>query len=130
MANALYSAAKESFLKAEIDFDVDNIKAVLTRDVPDTANDQFLSDVASTVATSANLTGITTTGGVLDSTADVTFSAVASGAAINYLLLYQDTGVAASSRLIAAIDDAAGLPVTPNGGDIQVQWNASGIFAL
>jgi hypothetical protein len=40
-----------------------------------------------------------------------------------------DTGNAATSRLIAYIDTASGLPVTL-GGDVTVRWHASGIFAL
>ena len=131
MANALYDKGRESFLKGEISWDSDNIKAVLTRDAPDVVNDQFLSDVASTVATSSNLTTKTTVAGVADAD-DVTFSSVAAGAAINYILLYQDSGVASTSRLIAAIDTATGLPVTPNGQDIVVQWDdgANKIFKL
>lgn len=122
MANALYDKGREAFLSGDITFDGDNIKCVLTRDVPDTATDQFLSDLASTVSTSPNLTGKTVTDGIADA-ADVTFTAVAAGAAINYIVVYQDTGVSTTSRLIAAIDTATGLPVTPNGGDIEIQWD-------
>lgn len=131
MANALYDKGREAFLSGDITWDGDNIKCVLTREVPDTANDQFLSDVASTVSTSSNLTGQDVTNGIADA-ADVTFTAVAAGAAINYLLIYQDAGVSTASRLIAAIDTATGLPVTPNGGDIEVQWDngADKIFKL
>jgi hypothetical protein len=33
--------------------------------------------------------------------------------------------------LVAYIDSSVtGLPVTPNGGNIGITWNASGIFAL
>ena len=46
------------------------------------------------------------------------------------ILIYIDTGSAATSRLVAWIDTATNLPVTPNGGDISIQWNASGIFQL
>jgi hypothetical protein len=42
-----------------------------------------------------------------------------------------DTGTAATSPLVAYIDTGVtGLPVTPNGGNITVTWNASGIFQL
>jgi hypothetical protein len=60
----------------------------------------------------------------------VTYTAV-SGATVEALVLYIDTGVAGTSRLVAYIDTGVtGLPVTPNGGDITVTWNASGIFQL
>jgi hypothetical protein len=47
------------------------------------------------------------------------------------LVFYIDTGTAATSRLVSYIDSGfSGLPVTPNGGDITLSFNASGIFAL
>ena len=33
-------------------------------------------------------------------------------------MIYKDTGSEATSPLIAYIDTATGLPITPNGGDI------------
>ena len=39
------------------------------------------------------------------------------------LLIYKDTGTEATSPLIAYIDTATGLPVTPNGGNITVTWD-------
>ena len=48
------------------------------------------------------------------------------------MVIYQDTGDVNTSRLIAFIDTATGLPVTPNGGDIVVEWSngAVKIFKL
>jgi hypothetical protein len=127
MANAIYGLGRESFLKGEISWSADNIKTVLVDLADYTANlstDQFLSDIAAAgrVATSANLASKTTTLGSADA-ADVTFSSV-TGDISEALVIYQDTGTAGTSRLIAYIDTATGLPVTPNGGDIQVQWSA------
>lgn len=126
MANALYDLAREAFLGGDIAFDTDNIKAALldlTDYTPNLATDQFLSAVpaGAIVATSGNLTGKTITLGVADA-ADTTFTAV-TGDESEYILLYQDTTVDTTSRLIALIDTATGLPVTPNGGDITVQWD-------
>jgi len=64
--------------------------------------------------------------------ADVTFNSV-TGSQVTALILYKDTGSAATSPLIAYIDSAAsGLPVTPNGGNITVSWQATSpyIFKL
>lgn len=127
MANALYDNGRESFLKGEISWSSDNIKAVLVDTATYTANlatDQFLSDIPAgeRVATSANFTAKTTTAGVADA-ADVTFASV-SGDQSEALVVYQDTGVEGTSRLIAYIDTATGLPVTPNGGDISVTWDS------
>lgn len=135
MANALYDKGRESFLKGEISWDTDNIKAVLVDTATytvDLVNHQFLSDIPAgeRVATSGNLTSPTTTAGVADA-ADITFSAV-TGDQSEALVLYKDTTVATTSNLIAYIDTATGLPVTPNGGDITVQWGsgANKIFKL
>ena len=46
-----------------------------------------------------------------------------SGATINAIVIYKDTGTEATSPLIAYIDTATGLPITPNGGDIIVTWD-------
>jgi hypothetical protein len=135
MANALYDKGRESFLKGEISWSGDNVKTALVDTAtytPDLANDQFLSDIPAgeRVATSANLSSKTTTAGVADA-ADITFTAV-SGDQSEALVIYQDTGTPSSSRLIAYIDTATGLPVTPNGGDITVTWDSgvSRIFKL
>jgi hypothetical protein len=71
----------------------------------------------------------TVTNGVFDG-ADVTYTAV-TGNSVEALVIYVDTGTAATSPLVAYIDTGVtGLPVTPNGGNISVTWNASGIFSL
>ncbi len=135
MANALYGKGREKFLNADIDWAADNIKVVLV-DVADYTvsidTHEFLSDVPSggRVATSANLGSKTSTLGVADA-ADVTLSAV-TGDQSEALVIYKDTGSAATSPLIAYIDTATGLPVTPNGADITITWDngSNKIFKL
>lgn len=135
MANGLYDKAREAFLSTGINWSADNIKIILidkTKYTVNLASDQFLSSIASLaqVATSAVLTGKTVTAGVADA-ADVTFPAV-TGAACGAIVIFKDTGTASTSALIAYIDTATGLPVTPNGGDITVAWDngANKIFKL
>lgn len=77
--------------------------------------------VAGRVALSAALGTKTNTDGVLDA-ADVTLTAVA-GDPSELIILYKDSGVEATSFLLAAWDTATGLPVTPNGGDITITWD-------
>jgi hypothetical protein len=82
-------------------------------------------DAGARVATSGNLGSKTTStpvGGVFDA-ADVTFTAVAAGAALQGIVGYKDSGVAGTSTLLWISDSATGLPVTPNGGDIIAQWD-------
>jgi len=135
MANALYDKGREGFLDGSIDWDTDTIKCVLvdTADYTvDLAAHDNLDDIpaGARVATSDALTGKTVAAGVADAD-DVTFSAV-TGDPSEALVIYKDTGTASTSRLIAYVDDATGLPVTPNGGDITIQWDsaASKIFKL
>ena len=133
MANALYAKGKENILAGNIDFDADDIKAVLVDSADYTLNistDNALDDIPAggRVATSAALGSKTVTDGVFDS-ANFTYSAV-SGDQSEYIVLYKDSGVESTSYLIAIYDTASGLPVTPNGGDINVTVNASGWFAL
>lgn len=135
MPNALYDKGREKFLRGEISWNADSIKAVLVDTGQYTVNlasHEFLSSIpaGARIATSPNLGTKTTTNGVADA-ADVTFAAV-SGANCEALVIYKDTGDPATSPLIAYIDTVTGLPVTPNGGDIQVQWDegANKIFKL
>lgn len=134
MANTIYPKAKEAFLSGQIVMTTDTIKAVLidTTDYTYSDADQFLSSIpaAAIEETSAALDGKTITNGVFDAN-DITFVA-ASGDPCEAIILYKDTGDAASSSLIAYIDTATGLPVILNSGDINVQWSedADKIFAL
>lgn len=134
MTNALYDKAKESFGKAEIDWLNDDIKVALvdtTAYTVDLATHQFYSDLAGVVTNSGNLTTKTIAAGKAKAD-DLTYLAVAAGPGACALVVYQDTGVAISSRLIAYIDAGGGsLPVTPDGTDIAVFWDAvDGIFIL
>ena len=95
------------------------------------AADTFLSDITAgaVIGTAQTLNNTTVLNGLFDAD-DVTFTAV-SGAQVVTLLIYIDTGTPATSRLVAWLDTGVtGLPVTPNGGNISVTWNASGIFQL
>jgi hypothetical protein len=145
MANALYDLGREGFLAGEIDWDTAVIKSSLVRGyTPNLTTHKFVSDVTGAggtiVATTAAMTSKTIAAGVADA-ADITFTAVAAGAAIQHVLIYQASAVtggadvaASAQRVIALIDTTTGvvLPVTPNGGDIIIQWDAGAnkIFKL
>ena len=134
MANALYPKWKEQLLQftANNNLSAGTVKVALIDTGVYTYNsaDQFWSAASSaSVGTPQTIGSKTFTNGVFDG-ADVTFTAV-TGASVEALLIYIDTGTASTSPLVAYIDTSVtGLPVTPNGGDITITWNASGIFAL
>lgn len=131
MANALYPKFKESALQAGVNMSSGTVKVALvdTGTYTYSAAHQYLSSLTGVVGTAQTLGSKTFTNGVFDA-ADSSFTAV-TGNTVEALVIYVDTGNAATSPLIAYIDTGVtGLPVTPNGGDINVTWNASGIFAL
>ena len=71
------------------------------------------------------------TNGVFDG-ADITYTAVAGVVSYEALVIYvQNAGANTTWRLVAFLDTGiTGLPVTSNGGNIVVSWNASGIVAV
>jgi hypothetical protein len=126
MANTLYDFARQRFLEAQINWMTDTIKVILVDNgayTPQTSVHQYLSDIPTSarIAGPVTLTSKATTGGAADA-ADCTFTSV-TGASIESIIIYADTGVEATSPLIAYIDTATGLPITPNGGDIIVTWD-------
>lgn len=134
MANAIYPKYKETILGAATNTNLltGTVKVALVDTGTYTYNaaHQFYSSVTGVVGTPQTI-GATksVTNGVFDG-GDVTFTAV-TGNSVEALVIYVDTGTASTSPLVAYIDTSVtGLPVTPNGGDITITWNASGIFAL
>lgn len=94
------------------------------------AHEFYSSVAASQVGTEQELTSKTFTNGVFDA-ADTTFSSVSGATAEALVIFVKNAGANTTWRLVAYIDTGVtGLPVTPNGGNINVAWNASGIFAL
>lgn len=134
MANALYPKWKEALLQAGSNSSLGGtVKAVLLdlADYTYSAAHDFMDDVPSgaRVGTAQTLGSKTFTNGLFDA-ADVTFPAV-TGDQSEAILIYIDTGSDATSRPVCFLDTGVtGLPVTPNGGDIGITWNASGIFQL
>lgn len=126
MANAWYSKGLYHFSVADINWLTANIKVVACSSgyTPNLASDEFLSAIlaGNRVAVSGNLSGKTSTGaGIMDSS-DVTFTAV-SGSPINRFVVYKDTGDESTSLLLWQYDTGTNIPVTPNGGDIVLQWD-------
>ena len=135
MANTLFDAARQRFLEGQFNWLTDTIKVILVDTgayTPQTAIHQYLADIppSARIAGPVTLTSKATVGGAADG-ADVTFTSV-SGPTIEAIVIYRDTGTEAASPLIAYIDTATGLPITPNGGDIIVTWDngANKIFKV
>lgn len=143
MSNALFDVFKGVQLGdaaytgfTVVNFESDTLKVILIDSADDTISatvDQDLADIASgaivATGTLASKTVSVSGGTATFDAADTTLSAV-SGDQSEQVIIYRDSGTAGTSQLIVFFDTfASGMPVTPNGGDIILQWNASGIFA-
>lgn len=133
MANAIYPKWKEALMQATANTSLGGtVKAALVDTAVYTYNvaHDFVDDLSTArVGTDQTLGTKTFTDGTFDA-ANSVFPAV-TGATVEAIVIYVDTGSAATSRLVCYIDTGVtGLPVTPNGGDINVNWNAIGIFRL
>lgn len=132
MANAIYPKYKEAIIQSAPNSSLSGtVKAALvdTGTYTYSTAHEFLSSLSGVVGTAQTIGTKTYTNGVFDGD-NVTYTAV-SGSSAEAVVIYIDTGVAGTSRLVAYLDTGfTGLPVTPNGGDITVTWNASGIFAM
>jgi hypothetical protein len=112
-------------------FGSDNLKLVLlTSAYTYSSSHHNLSDITGgdIVATSANLSGAANTGGVL-SASNYTFTAL-TGSQVTQAWLYHDTGTSSTSTLLFYFNVGLGLPFTPNGTDLLVDWSTAGIAQL
>jgi hypothetical protein len=138
MANALYPKWKEALLQASANSALNGsgttgvyCALVDTGTYTYNAAHEFYSSLSGVVGTDQEIGATKTyTNGVFDG-ADVTFPSV-SGNTCEALVVYvKNAGANTTWRLVAYLDTGVtGLPVTPNGGNISVSWNASGIFGL
>lgn len=137
MANAVYPKYKESLLNGDANTILTGsgstglyVALVDTGTYTYSAAHQFYSSLSGIVGTDQEIGSVTLTNGLIDGN-DVTFTAV-SGATVEALVFYRkNAGANTTWRLVAYIDTSVtGLPVTPNGGNIAIAWNASGILQL
>lgn len=134
MANALYPKWKENVMQFTTNNSLGGTVKVALVDTGTytySSAHQFYSSVSGVAGTPVTLASKTFTAGAFDA-ADITFTAVSNGSVTcEALIIYIDTGSSATSPLVAYMDTSiTNMPVTPNGGDITVTWNASGIFTL
>jgi hypothetical protein len=138
MSNKIYPKYKQALLGAGVNLVAGVVKAQLVDTSAYTYSDahQFLSDIpaAARYGNPATLANKTVVNGLFDAD-DALFTQVPVGAngttdKEEAIVLYLDTGTPATSQLIYFIDTAAGLPVTPNGGNVVIAWDAAGIFNL
>lgn len=137
MANAVYPKYKEALLNGSANSALTGtgttglwVALVDTGTYTYNAAHEFYSSLSGIVGTDVEVSSVTLTGGLIDGDNE-TFSAV-SGNTVEALVYYRkNAGANTTWRLVAYIDTGVtGLPVTPNGGDINLNHNASGIIQL
>lgn len=129
MANFIFKKAKESFLKGEINLINNSIKVLLVNNTysPNESSHQYVSDIAgSSIEYRSNaLQAKVVTNGVFD--ADNILIENYSGNSFKALVIYVDTGVDSTSRLIAYIDNSDGLPFSSanTSATVTIVWSDS-----
>jgi hypothetical protein len=138
MANAIYPKFKEALMGAAANSTLNAAEGttgvfaalVDTGTYTYSAAHEFYSSLSGVVGTDQEITTKTISNGTFDGD-NVTFTAVSGNSCEAIVLYRKNAGANTTWRLIAYIDTSVtGLPVTPNGGDISITWNASGIFTL
>lgn len=138
MANAVYPSFKTALLSPGFDLSTVSIKAALVTVTSGTTNYTYssshanFSDVASgaILATGVALSGKAVASGALTASSVVWPTVAISGSRKgDAIILYVDTGTPSTSKLIGYIDTATGLPATPTGQDITLNWSSS-VLAL
>lgn len=137
MANALYDKGREHFLEGAIAWLTDDIRVVSideADDVPVLTTDDFLDDILAGAREfeSGNFASKTSTDGTADAADLAPAFTSASGDQFESITIFHETGVESTSELICNIDTATGLPLTPDGGNIDITWSAGAdrIFTL
>lgn len=131
MANAIYPKWKEALFQASANSALSGtvkIALVDTAVYTYSATHQFVTDLSTArVGTDQTLGSKTYTDGVFDA-ANPSYPSV-TGPTVEAVVIYIDTGSAATSRLVAYIDTGVtNLPLTPNGSPVDLGFSASGIF--
>lgn len=130
----IYPLYKEALLSGADDVALDSSNVVISlidTDVISHSNtDQFYSDLdANGVIGSASLENVTVANGTFN--ADDISIVPESNTESEALLIWINTANTETSRLVAWLQDSVtGLPIIPNGSNVEITWNASGIFRL
>lgn len=135
-ANRLYSKYRQALvsfssagLSAPVDLATDTIKiaAVTSSYTPNTTTDQFYTSIsANVVGTPQTLTYASSTAGLYKSSNNPAFTVPAS-TTVTYLVIYKDTGTAATSPLLALFDTGTNIPYTQgsSSGTLNVTMDAT-----
>jgi len=131
MADKMYPKGAQNLLQGGFNLETDTIHvALMSSSYSYNDAHEFLSQVGTPIADEA-LQAKSTTGGVFDAD-DVDFGTVAAGSVMKSLIVYKDTGDAATSPLLLYLDNIGGFPMTTTGGQVMMPWSneAERIFRI
>lgn len=138
MANAIYPKFKQSVLSADANSDLIQSSASLapfvslinTSSYTYSSSHQFFSSLAGIVGIDQQLTTPVATNGTF-ACDNCTFTSV-TGSTVSALVIYRKNAGANTTWRLCLYEDTSvtGLPVTPNGGNIVITWNGSGVFTI
>jgi hypothetical protein len=126
--------SRQAWVDKNISWTADDVRVVLiqttgTGSVTPSSSWTTLADITSGARvfvssgqTPTSLANKTNVSGVMDAD-DFTCKSVFGNAAGAVALIQFNAGTPEASRVLIVIDSGPGLPVTPNGGDITLQWN-------
>lgn len=133
MASGMYDNGWAAFHGGDIDWVNTPVSAILidlNSYTPDLGADASLADIPE----AALLAEVLLTGKVINGTIlradDPVFPSVttAAGVTVGAWVIAKDADTYAGATLLFYFDDAPELPITPDGTDITIAWNANGIY--
>lgn len=139
MASVIPNEAKGSILNNEFDWSGNTYKLALCTSsyTPSVDDDVYYSDISNEItgggytAGGSTVSGLTVTvsdandNAYLDAT-NLTFSSLTN--TFRYGVLYEDTGVSTTSKIVAIID--FGADRSPYNGDFTITWATDGVIKL
>ena len=128
MANALYGLGRQGLLEGTIPWVSANFRAVSYDESDDALNidtDDNLDDILAGAREfeTPNFASKTATDGIADAADLAPAFTSAAGDAFDSITIFEETGTESTSQLLANIDTATGLPLTPDGGNIDITWS-------
>ena len=137
MPKFLFDSGRDGFLVGSVNWVTGTVVPYIISSYNFNASQNvFLSDIPQTgnmwkargtyLASRGHIAGIATAASY------ALIAAVGSGGAAtaHAVILVNETGASQTSLLITYDDTLTGVPFVPNGADVQVDWNAAGIFQL
>jgi hypothetical protein len=131
----MFDSGKTELMSGNIDLVNTSISAALldlSLYSPDLVNDTSLADIPEAALVSETLLTSKTIDNTTFRADDAVFNSVTSEQTVTAVVVFVDAETFSASTLICLFDDAVAFPVTPDGTDITVQWDAGadGILRL